>query len=78
MTCLRWRPVPLATALAVAAWIPLAAGGATLAITNARAFTGDSAQAVDRATIVVEDGRIVAIYVVRNPDKLKHMAETVH
>ncbi len=61
MTCLRWRPVPLATALAVAAWIPLAAGGATLAITNARAFTGDSAQAVDRATIVVEDGRIASV-----------------
>jgi RNA polymerase sigma-70 factor (ECF subfamily) len=26
----------------------------------------------------IEHGRIVAIYVVRNPDKLKHMADTVH
>jgi RNA polymerase sigma-70 factor (ECF subfamily) len=26
----------------------------------------------------LEDGRIVAVYVVRNPDKLKHMADTVH
>jgi RNA polymerase sigma-70 factor (ECF subfamily) len=26
----------------------------------------------------IEDGRIVAIYIVRNPDKLRHMAETLH
>jgi RNA polymerase sigma-70 factor (ECF subfamily) len=26
----------------------------------------------------IEDGRIVAVYVVRNPEKLKHMANTVH
>ena len=26
----------------------------------------------------IEDGRVVAIYVTRNPDKLKHVAETVH
>jgi RNA polymerase sigma-70 factor, ECF subfamily len=26
----------------------------------------------------IEDKGIVAIYVVRNPDKLRHMADTVH
>jgi RNA polymerase sigma-70 factor (ECF subfamily) len=26
----------------------------------------------------IEDGRIVAVYVARNPDKLKHMAGTLH
>jgi RNA polymerase sigma-70 factor (ECF subfamily) len=26
----------------------------------------------------IEDGRVVAIYVVRNPDKLRHMADTLH
>jgi RNA polymerase sigma-70 factor, ECF subfamily len=26
----------------------------------------------------VEDGRVVAVYVVRNPDKLRHMADTLH
>jgi RNA polymerase sigma-70 factor (ECF subfamily) len=26
----------------------------------------------------IEDDRIVAVYIVRNPDKLKHMTETVH
>ena len=26
----------------------------------------------------IEDGRVVAIYVMRNPDKLRHMADTVH
>jgi RNA polymerase sigma-70 factor (ECF subfamily) len=26
----------------------------------------------------IEEGRIVAIYIVRNPDKLKHMANTLH
>ena len=26
----------------------------------------------------IEDGRVVAVYVVRNPDKLRHMADTVH
>lgn len=26
----------------------------------------------------IEDGRVVAVYVVRNPDKLRHMAGTLH
>jgi RNA polymerase sigma-70 factor (ECF subfamily) len=26
----------------------------------------------------IADGQVVAVYVVRNPDKLRHMAETVH
>jgi RNA polymerase sigma-70 factor, ECF subfamily len=26
----------------------------------------------------IEHGRVVAVYVVRNPDKLRHMADTVH
>ncbi|MER8382325.1 sigma-70 family RNA polymerase sigma factor [Mesorhizobium sp. M0142] len=26
----------------------------------------------------IEDGRVLAIYVVRNPDKLRHMADTLH
>jgi RNA polymerase sigma-70 factor (ECF subfamily) len=26
----------------------------------------------------IEDGSIVAVYVVRNPDKLRHMAGTLH
>lgn len=26
----------------------------------------------------IEDGRIIAVYVVRNPDKLRHMASTLH
>jgi RNA polymerase sigma-70 factor, ECF subfamily len=26
----------------------------------------------------IEDGRVVAVYIVRNPDKLKHMTGTVH
>jgi RNA polymerase sigma-70 factor (ECF subfamily) len=26
----------------------------------------------------IEDGRVVAVYVVRNPDKLRHVADTVH
>ena len=26
----------------------------------------------------IDDGRVVAIYVVRNPDKLRHMADTLH
>ena len=26
----------------------------------------------------VEDGGVVAVYVVRNPDKLRHMADTLH
>ena len=26
----------------------------------------------------IEDGRVVAVYVTRNPDKLRHMADTVH
>jgi len=26
----------------------------------------------------IEDGRVVAVYVVRNPDKLRHMADTLH
>ena len=26
----------------------------------------------------IEDGRIVAVYVTRNPDKLRHVAATVH
>ncbi len=26
----------------------------------------------------IADGRVVAVYVVRNPDKLRHMADTVH
>jgi RNA polymerase sigma-70 factor, ECF subfamily len=26
----------------------------------------------------IEDGRVVAVYVTRNPDKLRHVANTVH
>jgi RNA polymerase sigma-70 factor (ECF subfamily) len=26
----------------------------------------------------IADGRVAAVYVVRNPDKLRHMADTVH
>jgi RNA polymerase sigma-70 factor (ECF subfamily) len=26
----------------------------------------------------IEDGRVVAVYVVRNPDKLRHVADTLH
>ena len=29
-------------------------------------------------TLEVEDGRVVAVYIVRNPDKLRHMADTLH
>ena len=29
-------------------------------------------------TLEVEDGRVVAVYVVHNPDKLRHMADTLH
>lgn len=30
------------------------------------------------AALEIENGSIVAVYVVRNPDKLRHMAETLH
>jgi RNA polymerase sigma-70 factor (ECF subfamily) len=26
----------------------------------------------------IDDGRVIAVYIVRNPDKLRHMADTVH
>lgn len=48
-------------ALALAACLPPVADAATLAIVNARAYTGDSAQPVDGATIVAEDGRITSV-----------------
>ncbi len=31
-----------------------------------------------RIALEVEDGRIVGIYIVRNPDKLGHVAGTMH
>jgi hypothetical protein len=30
------------------------------------------------AALEIENGRVVAIYVVRSPDKLRHIADTVH
>ena len=33
----------------------------SLAIVNARAYTGEQAEPIERATIVIDDGRIVSV-----------------
>jgi RNA polymerase sigma-70 factor (ECF subfamily) len=35
-------------------------------------------EALQTTALEIEDGRIVAVYVMRNPDKLRHLGEAVH
>jgi len=41
-------------------------------------ITVERGEILQTTALEIEDGRIVAIYAVRNPDKLRHMAETLH
>jgi RNA polymerase sigma-70 factor (ECF subfamily) len=41
-------------------------------------ITIEQGDVLQTTALQIENGRIVGIYVVRNPDKLKHMAETLH
>jgi RNA polymerase sigma-70 factor (ECF subfamily) len=41
-------------------------------------ITVEHPDVVQTTAIEIEDGRIVAIYIVRNPDKLQHLAGTLH
>jgi RNA polymerase sigma-70 factor (ECF subfamily) len=41
-------------------------------------ITMERGDILQTTALEIEDGRVVGVYVVRNPDKLKHMAETLH
>ena len=41
-------------------------------------ITVERGDILQTTALEIEDGRVVAVYVVRNPDKLRHMADTVH
>jgi RNA polymerase sigma-70 factor (ECF subfamily) len=40
--------------------------------------TVEGGNILQTTALEIEDGRIVAVYATRNPDKLKHMADTLH
>ena len=40
--------------------------------------TIEGGNVLQTTALAIEDGRIVAIYATRNPDKLKHVADTLH
>jgi RNA polymerase sigma-70 factor (ECF subfamily) len=41
-------------------------------------ITVERGDILQTTALEIEDGRVVAVYVVRNPDKLRHMADTLH
>jgi RNA polymerase sigma-70 factor (ECF subfamily) len=41
-------------------------------------ITMERGDILQTTALEIDDGRVVGIYVVRNPDKLRHMAETLH
>jgi RNA polymerase sigma-70 factor (ECF subfamily) len=41
-------------------------------------ITIEGGDILQTTALEIEDGRIIAVYVVRNPDKLRHMADTLH
>jgi RNA polymerase sigma-70 factor, ECF subfamily len=41
-------------------------------------ITVERGDILQTTALEIEDGRVVAVYVVRNPDKLRHMADTMH
>jgi RNA polymerase sigma-70 factor, ECF subfamily len=41
-------------------------------------ITIERGDVLQTTALEIEDGRVVAVYVVRNPDKLRHMADTLH
>ena len=41
-------------------------------------ITVEGGDVLQTTALEIEDGRVVAVYVVRNPDKLRHVADTVH
>jgi RNA polymerase sigma-70 factor (ECF subfamily) len=41
-------------------------------------ITIEGGDVLQTTALEIEDGRVVAVYVVRNPDKLRHVADTVH
>jgi RNA polymerase sigma-70 factor (ECF subfamily) len=41
-------------------------------------ITVEPGDILQTTALEIEDGRVVAVYVVRNPDKLRHMADTLH
>lgn len=47
-------------------------------LTAADFITIERDDTLQTTALEIEDGRIVAVYAVRNPDKLKHMADTLH
>jgi RNA polymerase sigma-70 factor (ECF subfamily) len=40
--------------------------------------TVEGGDILQTTALEIEDGRVVAVYVTRNPDKLRHVADTVH
>jgi RNA polymerase sigma-70 factor (ECF subfamily) len=41
-------------------------------------ITIEGGDILQTTALEIEDGRVVAVYVVRNPDKLRHVADTIH
>jgi RNA polymerase sigma-70 factor (ECF subfamily) len=41
-------------------------------------ITVEGGDILQTTALEIEDGRVVAVYVTRNPDKLRHVADTVH
>jgi RNA polymerase sigma-70 factor, ECF subfamily len=41
-------------------------------------ITFERGDILQTTALEIEDGRVVAVYIVRNPDKLRHMADTLH
>jgi RNA polymerase sigma-70 factor (ECF subfamily) len=41
-------------------------------------ITVEPGDILQTTALEIEDDRVVAVYVVRNPDKLRHMADTLH
>jgi RNA polymerase sigma-70 factor (ECF subfamily) len=41
-------------------------------------ITIEAGDILQTTALEIEDGRVIAIYVVRNPDKLRHVADTLH
>jgi RNA polymerase sigma-70 factor (ECF subfamily) len=40
--------------------------------------TVEGGNILQTTALEIADGRVVAVYVMRNPDKLRHVADTVH
>jgi RNA polymerase sigma-70 factor (ECF subfamily) len=41
-------------------------------------ITVEGGDVLQTTALDIEDGRVVAVYVTRNPDKLRHVANTMH